>query len=179
MGRRQIGQEQFVLEGTAERLTSLDDLRLALDFSVPDELLSSIYAAAKGEAAWPPLALFKALLLATWYDLSDIALAEALADRASFRRFCGFSREEATPERTSFVRFRRVLIERGLDRSLFESITLQLEARGAVVRKGTLIDATIIASASKAMSKPSGSSIRPELRFMAIRPISPLIATPV
>jgi IS5 family transposase len=149
MARRSIGQEQFGFERSSDRLMSLDELLSALDFSVPAQLLSPVYAATKGEPAWPPLALFKALLLATWHDLSDVALAEALADRASFRRFCGFSRDDATPERTSFVRFRRVLIERGLDRSLFESITLQLEAKGAVVRKGTLIDATIIASASK------------------------------
>ena len=54
--------------------------------------------------------MFKALLLAVWYDLSDVKLAEALDDRASFRRFCGFSSTEATPERTAFVRFRRALI---------------------------------------------------------------------
>jgi Transposase domain (DUF772) len=42
-----------------------------------------------------------------WYDFSGVKLAEALDDRASFRRFCGFSANEATPERTAFVRFRR------------------------------------------------------------------------
>ncbi|WP_246777003.1 transposase [Microvirga sp. VF16] len=65
--------------------------------------MADIYAAAKGEPAWPPLALFRALLLAVWYDLSDVKLAEALEDRASFRRFCGFAAHEATPERTAFV----------------------------------------------------------------------------
>jgi len=48
--------------------------------------------------------MFKALLLSVWYDLSDVKLAEALDDRASFRRSCGFSGTEATPERTAFVR---------------------------------------------------------------------------
>jgi transposase, IS5 family len=76
-------------------------------------------------------------------------LAEALSDRASFRRFCGFACDEATPERTAFVRFRRELAAHGLDRSLFEVIALDLESKGACVRKGTLIDATIIGSASK------------------------------
>jgi IS5 family transposase len=76
-------------------------------------------------------------------------LAEALADRASFRRFCGFARDEETPERTVFVRFRRLLVAHGLDQSLFAAIARDLEAKGATVRKGTLIDATVIASASK------------------------------
>ena len=45
-------------------------------------MLASISAAAKAEAEWSPLCLFKALLVATSYGLSDVRLAEALDDRA-------------------------------------------------------------------------------------------------
>jgi transposase, IS5 family len=83
------------------------------------------------------------------HDLSDVALAAAPLDRASFRRFCGFAGDEATPERTAVVRFRRLLGEHGLDQSLFAPVTRDLEKKGATVRKGTLIDATIIGSATK------------------------------
>lgn len=38
---------------------------------------------------------------------------------------------------------------RGLDKSLFDELTNQLKARAITVKKGTLVDATIIASASK------------------------------
>ena len=75
-------------------------------------------------------------------------LAEALDDRASFRRFCGFAAGEPTPERTAFVRFRAALMSRGLDRALFEAVTRQLDTRGVVVRTGTLVDATLLPSAS-------------------------------
>ena len=61
----------------------------------------------------------------------------------------GFSRNEATPERTAFVRFRRELIAHGLDRRLFEMITAELKSKTIKVKTGTLIDATIIASASE------------------------------
>lgn len=149
MAHRRIGQEVFRFGAGAERQNSLDELAVLIDWSHPDRVLAPLYPAAKGEKAWPPLAMFKALLLAAWYDLSDVILAEALSDRASFRRFCGFSRDEATPERTAFVRFRGALVEQGLDRRLFEVITGDLEAKGATVRKGTLIDATVIGSASK------------------------------
>jgi IS5 family transposase len=57
------------------RVDRLDSLAYELD---------GIHSASKGEPAWPPLALFKALLIAVWYDLSDVKLAEALDDRASF-----------------------------------------------------------------------------------------------
>jgi transposase, IS5 family len=92
--------------------------------------------------------LFRALLVAMWYDLSDVRLAEAVDDQGSFRRFCGFAAYERTPERTAFVRFRAELARRGLDRALIEAVTRQLDVRGVVVRTGTLVDATLIASAS-------------------------------
>jgi transposase, IS5 family len=122
MAHRRIGQEAFRFGAKGERQTSLDELHTMLDFAPAERVLAGLYTAAKGEKAWPPLAMFKALLLTTWYDLSDVMLAEALSDRASFRRFCGFARDEATPERTAFVRFRRQLVEHGLDQSLFTAI---------------------------------------------------------
>lgn len=147
MGRRRIGQETLRLSCQAGGVSSLDRLADLIDWTPIEVLLSDIHAAAKGEPAWPPLALFKAMLIATWYDLSDVKLAEALDDRASFRRFCGFSAHEATPERTAFVRLRRALSDRGLDQALFEAVTRQLKAKAIRVKTGTLVDATIIASA--------------------------------
>ena len=149
MAHRRIGQEVFWFGAKVERQTSLDEIATLIDWQGADQLLAGLYPAAKGEKAWPPVAMFKALLLATWYDLSDVVLAETLSDRASFRRFCGFSRDEAAPERTAFVRFRRQLVAQGLDRSLFEAIGRDLDAKGVTVRKGTLIDATVIGSAAK------------------------------
>ena len=149
MARRQIGQERLKLGADQGRQTgSLDEISALIDWAEIDRHLAVIYAAAKGEQAWPPLSLFKALLLAVWYDLSDVKLAEALEDRASFRRFCDFASDEPTPERTAFVRFRRELVARSLDRALFEAVTNQLDRRGVIVKTGTLVDATLIASAS-------------------------------
>ena len=149
MSRRRIGQESFGFGDAGRRHSSLDDLAKLIDWASVDHWLVDISSAAKGEPAWPPLALFKALLLAVWYDLSDVKLAEALDDRASFRRFCGFSGTEPTPARTAFVRFRKALTSRGLDKVLFDDVTAQLKARAVGVKTGTLVDATIIASASK------------------------------
>ena len=104
---RSIGQERLGFASETRSASSLDGLTGILNWTEIAGLLAGIHANAKGEAAWPPLAMFKALLLSVWYDLSDVKLAEALDDRASFRRFCGFSGTEATPERTAFVRFRK------------------------------------------------------------------------
>ncbi len=151
MPRRAIGQEELLPppEPVGRGSGDLDGLARTLDWAPISAQLNDIYTGRKGEPAWPPLALFKALLISIWYDLSDVRLAEMLDDRSSFRRFCGFSRYEPTPERTAFVRFRRALVERRLDRVLFESISAQLKAKAMTVKTGTLVDATIIASASE------------------------------
>lgn len=150
MGRRRIGQETFSFSAAGYRpRSSLDELSKLIDWTAIERHVSLISCAAKGEPAWPPLALFKATLLAVWYDLSDVKLAEALDDRASFRRFCGVSALEPTPERTAFVRFRKALVDHKLDKPLFEAITGQLKAKAIRVKTGTLVDATIIASASE------------------------------
>lgn len=150
MAHRSIGQDRFDFADRPQASSSLDALAQLIDWRSVAGLLEPLYPASKGEPAWPPLAMFKALLLSVWYDLSDVKLAEALDDRASFRRFCGFSRNEATPERTAFVRYRRLLIANGLDRPLFDAVTAQLKAKAIRVKTGTLVDATIIASASEA-----------------------------
>lgn len=149
MARRGIGQERFGFSGQSRSSSSLDDLFSLIAWEPVVALLEPLYPATKGEPAWPPLAMLKAMLLAVWYDLSDVKLAEALDDRASFRRFCGFSANEATPERTAFVRYRRLLVAHGLDRPLFDAVTAQLKAKAVTVKAGTLVDATIIASASE------------------------------
>ncbi len=148
MARRRIGQEDLITRPEPRAASSLMELAALLDWHEIDCALAGISAAAKGELGWPLLALFRGLLLATWHDLSDIRLAEALDDRTSFRRFCGFAAHEATPERTAFVRFRREMVRQRLDRVLFETVTHQLEAKGVVVRTGTLVDATLLPSAS-------------------------------
>jgi transposase, IS5 family len=149
MTHRRIGQERLGFAASRATGSSLDELSGLIDWHPIAVLLKPIHASAKGEAAWPPLAMFRGLLLSVWYDLSDVKLAEALDDRASFRRFCGFSGSEPTPERTAFVRFRKALVAVGLDRALFEAVTLQLKAKAVRVKTGTIVDATIISSASE------------------------------
>ena len=105
MARCSIGQKQFGFAGRERAASSLDALVSLIDWSQVDELLDPLYPAIKGEPAWPPLAMFRALLLSIWYDLSDVKLAETLDDHASFRRFCGFSANDATPERTTLSDF--------------------------------------------------------------------------
>lgn len=113
-----------------------------------EKLLNRLHVAETGRPSYPPLVMFKALLLAQWYGLSDMALEEALNDRLSFRRFVGLGLDGATPDHTTLCRFRNDLAAAGLTEKLFEEMNRQLERLGLVLKRGTLIDATLVEAAT-------------------------------
>jgi IS5 family transposase len=88
--------------------------------------------------------LFKALLIGSLYGLSERELEEALIDRLSFRRFVGLSYEETVPDHSVLNRFRNELVLAGLFDKLFAELDKQLEAAGVVLKRGTMLDATVI-----------------------------------
>jgi IS5 family transposase len=109
---------------------------------------------APGRPAYSSLMMFKALLLQSLYGLSDSELEEALADRLSFRRFVGLALEETVPDHTTLNRFRNLLLEAGLLEKLFAELDRQLDQAGLILRRGTMLDATVIETA--AARPPSG-----------------------
>ena len=75
MARRRIGQWTFGFgDGRGHWQSSLDELLQLIDRADVERHPAGISAAAKGEPAWPPLALFKAMLIAVWHDLSESGL---------------------------------------------------------------------------------------------------------
>jgi IS5 family transposase len=88
-------------------------------------------------------------------------------DRLSFRRFCGLQPEVETPDHASIWRFRQRIDKLGLSASLRVETNRQLEALGLIARRGTLMDATLIAAAAKRPSYGGGgvNPIDPDTRI--------------
>jgi IS5 family transposase len=105
-----------------------------------------------GRPGYPVLLLIKALLLQALYGLSERELEAALIDRNSFRRFVGLSQEDGVPDHTVLNRFRNGLISEGLLERMFAELDRQLEAAGMILKRGTMLDATLIETS--AASKP-------------------------
>lgn len=173
MSRRDYRQRTFadtLIEGRSRRrarVEALDRIDGLLDWERIDRLLDAINDAKRGGRGYPPLSMLKALLLAQWHDLSDPGLEDALVDRLSFRGFCGFPPDAETPDETSFVRFRAKLRDLGLYERLFAEVNRQLEAKGAMVKTGTLVDATIIEARAKPPRLKEGevSAVDPDAGF--------------
>lgn len=171
MSRKQVGQLSFadglVHEASGcrkDRLSRIDGL---LDWGALDDLLSQVYPSRRGEPPYPPLLMFKVLLLQRWYGLSDPGMEEALADRLSFRRFVGLSLSDPTPDHTTIHRFRDRLGRRGLLEALTAALARQLDDHGVMLREGTLIDASLVRSAARRPTVKQGKTSRvdPDARF--------------
>ena len=114
-----------------------------------------------GRRPYDVLSMLKALYLASLYDLSDPALEAELIDRFSFRLFCGFAPDEVTPDETTLCRFRNDCIAAGILEKAFAEVNRQLDAKGLIARKGTMIDATIVTAASR--RPPVAAGAKPSL----------------
>jgi IS5 family transposase len=150
MAERQIGQLSFtdgLVNEAARANAPLQRVSELVDWSAVEALLSGLRSGSMGAPGYPSLALFKALLLQQWYGLSDPGLEEALLDRFSFRRFLGLSLSEPVPDHSTLWRFREQLAKSGLAERAFALITAQIEKSGFVLKRGTLIDASLIRSA--------------------------------
>ena len=153
----QLGFADAVVAGTGN--ASLNRLAGLVRWYRFDKLLGKLRDGGPGRAAWPPLLLFKALLLGALYGLSERELEEALSDRLSFRRFVGLGLEESVPDHTVLNRFRNELVQLSLYDKLFGELDKQLEAAGVVLKHGTMLDATVI----EAVSRPPDGERRPSL----------------
>ena len=123
-----------------------------VDWRPVDELLAPLRSGVMGAPAYPASVVFKALLLQQWYGLSDPGLEEALGDRLSFRRFCGVPLDRKMPDHSTIWRFRERLGQSGLAAAAFACVTGQIEQAGLLLKKGTLIDASLVPAA---VNKPA------------------------
>jgi IS5 family transposase len=129
--------------GSNEHLERMDAL---VDWRPIEALARSLRAGSVGRPPYPLLAMIKLLYLQALYDLSDPGLEAALLDRLSFRRFCGLALDGDTPDETTILRFRHAAAEAKVLEACFAEVNRQLEAMGFIAKKGTLMDATLIAA---------------------------------
>jgi IS5 family transposase len=123
----------------------LDGMHGQVDWGPIGRLAAKVRApATTGRKPYLPLAMLEVVYLQAAYDLGDKEMEEALADRLSFRRFCGFGLEEGTPDETTIWRFREAAMTAGVLEAAFAEIDRQLEAKGLILKKGTLLDATLV-----------------------------------
>ncbi|MCG3171195.1 MAG: IS5 family transposase ISBmu2 [Pseudomonadales bacterium] len=125
-----------------------------LDRLVPWQALAAViepHYPKSGERGRPPIGLERMLRMYVAQNalgLSDEGIEDAIYDSGSVRRFVGVDlAAESAPDATTLLKFRRLLETHGLTQRLFDTINAGLESAGCLLRKGTIVDATLIAAA--------------------------------
>src|SRR5262249_12096156 len=178
MSERRIGQLSFadnLVADASQGNATLKRIAELVEWKEIESLLAGLRSGAMGAPGYPALALFKALLLQQFYGLSDPQLEEALADRLSFRNFLGLSLTDRVPDHSTIWRFREQLAKSGLAERAFALITSQIERSGFVLKRGTLIDASLVRAAVNAPPPPS-TPLPPDADG---RPASKLVKNPL
>ena len=150
MSVKRTGQLGFGEVGAGRRGGSpaLERVSAVVDWGRVERVLSGLRQEGPGRPGYRPLLLFKALLLQAWYGLSDAELEFRLGDSLAFGRFVGLSLDDEVPDHTTLCRFRNRLIAAGMLERLFAELDRQLEAKGLVLKQGTMLDATLIQAAT-------------------------------
>ena len=152
--------EAFVRQRQAKS-ARLDEIDRLVEWSRLEELFSGVCRSREGGASYPSLTYVKLLLLQQWYGLSDPELEAAVDDRLSFRRSCGIPLDRSVPDHSSIWRFRQKLAAKGADdktlgERILAEINAHLDARGLILKRGTLIDASIVKSAARPPAGDAG-----------------------
>jgi IS5 family transposase len=132
--------------------TVLETIAREVDFTEAEERVAATYRSG-GRPACRVGLLLRVMILQHLYGLSDPQAEVQLQDRLSFQRFVELGASEAVPDETTICRFRQRLIECGLHEDLLGLLNRQLEERGYIVKRTTMVDATIVESSRKRPTK--------------------------
>lgn len=110
----------------------------------------------KGERGNKPYDLERMLriyMLQNLYDLSDMGTVAEVIDSRAFSAFCGVNSSNQAPDGDTPGRFRHILEENGIQQKRFAQVVRRLMEEGLILKKGTIVDATIIEAPSSARNK--------------------------
>ena len=128
------------------------------------------YKGERGNKPYPLEIMLRLYLLQNLYDLSDEATVAEAIDSRAFSEFCGVDSSNQVPDGDTLGRFRNLLIRNGLQEKLFAQVVAALMERGLILKKGTIVDSTIISAPSSTRNKekkrdPDAHQVK-KLRFL-------------
>jgi IS5 family transposase len=134
----------------------LAEMDQVMPWSMLEAIIEPHYPKA-GRRGRPPMPLSTMLrihFMQQWYALSDPGMEDGLYEIESMRRFARLDLgDDALPDETTILKFRRLLEAHGLASRLLEAVNAHLGKKGLLLRQGTIVDATIIHAPSSTKNK--------------------------
>jgi IS5 family transposase len=109
-------------------------------------ILPHYYKGERGNKPYDLELMLRIYLVQNLYDLSDMASMTEVIDSRAFSEFCGVDSSNQVPDGDTIGKFRSLLAEHGLQEKLFGQVVQLLSKRCLILKKGTIVDSTIIAA---------------------------------
>lgn len=162
-GTTSLFSEQFRLDKLSKQGDPLERLDKVVEWEYFRDTIEKINKKKMvnaGPKPYDPLLMFKILILQRYYNLSDAQIEYQILDRLTFCRFLGLSLNDKVPDEKTVWDFRNRLIEKGLEKDLFEKFTALLETHGLIAHEGKLIDASFVEAPRQRNSREKNKEIK-------------------
>jgi IS5 family transposase len=104
------------------------------------------YQGTRGNKPYPLQRMLRIYMLSNLYNLSDAMTVDEIYDSRAFADFCGIDSPNQVPDGDTLGRFRNMLTANDLTKQMFAETVDLLKSRGLLLKKGTIVDSTIIES---------------------------------
>ena len=111
------------------------------------------YKGERGNKPYDLELMLRIYVLQHLYNLADDAARNEIIDSRAFSQFCGVDSSNQVPDGDTLGRFRNLLVKNGLQEKLFSQVVVLLMERGLILKKGTIVDSTIISAPSSTKNK--------------------------
>ena len=106
------------------------------------------YKGERGNKPYDLELMFRLYVLQNLYNLSDMATVNEVYDSRAFSEFCGVDSPNQIPDGDTLGRFRNLLENNGIQEQFFSDTVKTLQTKGLILKKGTIVDSTIIEAPS-------------------------------
>ena len=170
MGNEQLTLMDAVLSMCRRKKVSvavrrLEEIGKMVDWEGLAEIVSGLDRTRGRKGGRPPISFkvkLKMMFLQYTFNLSDEELEDQLIDRVSIQQFVGLGFDEEIRDLTTFWHFKEGLVRNALMDQVFESILGQIESRGLILKRGTIVDATIMPSGNRPLSNQKRKKLESE-----------------
>ena len=111
------------------------------------------YKGERGNKPYPMELMLRIFLLQNLYDLADMKVMTEVIDSRAFSNFCGIGSPEEVPDEDTIGRFRNLLEKNGIQEKIFAEVVKILEERKLILKKGTIVDSTLIEAPSSTKNR--------------------------
>jgi len=156
--------EEFRLQKLSKQGDPLERLDSVINWELFFPILAKTESANKksnaGAKPYPPLLMFKILLLQRYYNLSDYQIEYQILDRLSFCRFLGLTLTDRVPDEKTVWDFRERLTSLALEKELFNLFSSKLEENDLIAHEGKIIDASFVEMPRQRNSREENKHIK-------------------